>query len=297
MLVVAVPPDRRRPDWPVTPNRRMVASMPTDPSSARDRRGARCTARHLAAAAGLAAIAVAATVHAAAPDERAEERHALVEGIRRQWSTLAENEPALGAPNERILAAIEQVPRHELVPEPVRPGAYEDRPLSIGEGQTISQPFIVALMTALADPDADDVVLEVGTGSGYQAAVLARLVERVYTIEIVEPLARRAAADLARLGVDNVQARTGDGYAGWPEHAPFDAIVVTAAAPEIPQPLVEQLKSVTGRLVIPVDAAYGQDLLVVSKNADGTLQKRMVLPVRFVPLTGQAREPATAPAE
>ncbi len=283
-------------------DRRMVAVMSCNrtPPLPERLRARRSVLHGLAAAAALAAIAGASAAAAAAPNERADERHALVETIREQWSKLAANQPALGAPDERVLQAIEAVPRHDLLPQSVRPQAYQDRPLPIGEGQTISQPFIVALMTALAAPDPGDVVLEVGTGSGYQAAVLARLVSKVYSIEIVERLARRAAADLARLKIDNVVTRVGDGYAGWPEHAPFDAIVVTAAAPEIPQPLVEQLRSGEGRLVIPVDAAYGQDLLVVSKNADGTLQKRMVLPVRFVPLTGKAREagPATdAPAK
>jgi len=227
---------------------------------------------------------------ASGTDDYNARRSALVESIRREWAELSRQVPTVGAPHEGALAAIAKVPRHELVPESRRGEAYEDRPLPIGEGQTISQPFIVALMTALAAPDRDDVVLEVGTGSGYQAAVLAELVAKVYTIEIVEPLARKAAADLARLHYDNVVTRIGDGYAGWPEHGPFDAIVVTAAAPEVPQPLIDQLKPVEGRLVIPVDSGGYQDLLVLSKSADGKVERRMVIPVRFVPLTGKARD-------
>lgn len=226
----------------------------------------------------------------ACADDFATRRSALVESIRREWATLAGQLPAVGAPHEGALGAIAKVPRHELVPGSRRDEAYDDRPLPIGHGQTISQPFIVALMTALASPDRDDVVLEVGTGSGYQAAVLAELVAKVYTIEIVEPLGREAAASLERLGYKNVVSRIGDGYAGWPEHGPFDAIVVTAAAPQIPQPLLDQLKPVTGRLVIPVEAGGHEDLLVVSKGADGKVERRTVIPVRFVPLTGKVRD-------
>ena len=186
----------------------------------------------------------------------------------------------------RVLDAMRQVPRHELVPEEARAGAYENRPLPIGHGQTISQPFIVALMTDLLRPQRDDVVLEVGTGSGYQAAVLAHLVDRVYTIEIVEPLARRAAADLQALGYANVTVRAGDGYAGWPEAAPFDGILVTAGAPRIPPALVDQLKP-GGRMVIPVGAdPRNAELTLVQKDRDGKVSVRSVLPVSFVPLTG-----------
>jgi len=243
----------------------------------------------------LLALALAAPAAADTHDVAAR-RAALVETLRREWADLAATVPELGKPHEGALTAIGNVPRHELVPEAQRDAAYDDRPLPIGEGQTISQPFIVALMTALAAPDRDDVVLEVGTGSGYQAAVLAGLVAKVYTIEIVEPLGRRAAADLARLKYDNVFTRTGDGYAGWPEHGPFDAIVVTAAAPQIPQPLLDQLKPVEGRLVIPVDAGDHQELMVISKDADGKVERRTIIPVRFVPLTGKAREPGAQAA-
>jgi protein-L-isoaspartate(D-aspartate) O-methyltransferase len=188
---------------------------------------------------------------------------------------------------DAVMAAMARVPRHRFVPDAEVEAAYRNHPLPIGSGQTISQPFIVALSTDLVDPRPDHVVLEIGTGSGYQAAVLAELVARVYTIEIVEPLGREAAHRLAALGYRNVQARIGDGYRGWPEHAPFDAIVVTAAAPFVPEPLLAQLRP-GGRMVIPVGApGRGQDLLLITKGADGTVARRPVLAVRFVPLTGE----------
>jgi len=186
---------------------------------------------------------------------------------------------------ERVMGAMAKVPRHRLVPADQVPYAYENRPLPIGHGQTISQPYIVALMTDLLEPKPADVVLEIGTGSGYQAAVLAELVARVYTIEIVEPVGRRAAAQLAELGYRNVTTRIGDGYNGWPEAAPFDGIVVTAAAPALPQPLVDQLKP-GGRIVIPVGAQWQvQELLLIEKRPDGTTATKRTIPVRFVPLT------------
>jgi protein-L-isoaspartate(D-aspartate) O-methyltransferase len=185
----------------------------------------------------------------------------------------------------RVQAALAKVPRHEFVPPAQRRNAYENRPLPIGHRQTISQPFIVALMTELMDVQPGDRVLEIGTGSGYQAAVLGELAAQVYTIEIVEPLAREAAVTLAALGYHNVMTRIGDGYAGWPEQAPFDSIMVTAAPREVPQPLLEQLKP-GGRLVVPVGpVADGQRLLVIDKNPDGSVTRREVLAVRFVPLT------------
>lgn len=185
-----------------------------------------------------------------------------------------------------ILAAMRQVPRHELVPEHVRGESYEDRPLPIGHGQTISQPYIVALMTQLARPAKHHVVLEVGTGSGYQAAVLSPLVAKVFSIEIVEPLARQAADRLRALGFDNVSVRHGDGYKGWPEHGPFDSILVTAGASHVPAPLVDQLKA-GGRMVIPVGgAAAVQSLMLIEKDERGGVHTRSLLPVRFVPLTG-----------
>jgi protein-L-isoaspartate(D-aspartate) O-methyltransferase len=190
--------------------------------------------------------------------------------------------------SERVMQAMAKVPRHEFVPASERRNAYANRPLPIGMGQTISQPFIVALMTDLMEVLPGDRVLEVGTGSGYQAALLAELAGTVYTIEIVEPLAREAAERLKRLGYGNVATRTGDGYRGWPEHAPFDAIMVTAAPREVPQPLIDQLKP-GGRLVVPVGGqAAGQSLLLIEKQPDGRITRRNILAVRFVPLTDKS---------
>lgn len=189
--------------------------------------------------------------------------------------------------DDRVMAAMEAVPRHQFVPVGARAQAYYNGPLSIGHGQTISQPYIVALMTDLLETAADDVVLEVGTGSGYQAAVLSRLVRQVYSLEIVEALSERAADVLARLGYSNVECRAGDGYHGWPEHAPFDGILVTAATPVIPPPLVAQLKP-GGRLVAPVGQPYSsQELTVLEKLAGGKTTVRDILAVVFVPLTGE----------
>jgi protein-L-isoaspartate(D-aspartate) O-methyltransferase len=191
-----------------------------------------------------------------------------------------------GITNARVLTVMGEVPRHEFVPPAWRAEAYEDRPLPIGHGQTISQPFVVAFMTERLEPQPTDKVLEIGTGSGYQAAVLAKLVREVYTIEILEPLARRAEADLKRLGFTNVFVRTGDGYLGWPEAAPFDAVIVTCAPEHIPQPLVDQLKE-GGRMIIPVGPAGEQELILLRKQA-GKIERRAVLPVRFVPMTGKS---------
>ncbi len=187
----------------------------------------------------------------------------------------------------RVMEAMASVPRHEFVPVDLQPVGYENRPLPIGYGQTISQPYIVALMTDMMGIDTDDVVLEVGTGSGYQAAVLSGLVKHVYTIEIIKPLQQQAKIRLARLGYDNVTTRLGDGYYGWVEHAPFDAIIVTAAAGHVPPPLIEQLKP-GGRIVIPVGGRFlTQQLLLVEKTQARDVKTRQVLPVRFVPLTGE----------
>jgi protein-L-isoaspartate(D-aspartate) O-methyltransferase len=188
--------------------------------------------------------------------------------------------------SDQVMGAMATVPREEFVLPAYRHLAYRNTPLPIAAGQTISQPLIVALMTELLEPQATDVILEVGTGSGYQAAVLAELVKHVYTIEIIEELAASAEKTLRRLNYDNVTVRAGDGYAGWPEHAPFDGIIVTAAAEHLPPPLLKQLKP-GGKLVIPVGEHHGyQELLVVEVDAEGEARHTSVLPVRFVPLTG-----------
>jgi protein-L-isoaspartate(D-aspartate) O-methyltransferase len=189
-----------------------------------------------------------------------------------------------GISNESVLAAMRKVPRHEFVPASERARAYRDSPLPIGEGQTISQPYIVALMTELVQPDASDRVLEIGTGSGYQAAVLAELVDHVYTIEIEPSLAQNAAATLERLGYSNVTVKAGDGYLGWEEHAPFDIIIVTAAPDHVPEPLIDQLKP-GGIMVAPIGPVFAtQELRVIEKDANGKISSREVTPVRFVPL-------------
>ena len=189
-----------------------------------------------------------------------------------------------GIKNRSVLDAMAAVPRHEFVPEDQRKLAYEDEPLPIGYGQTISQPYIVAFMIEKLDPKPTDRILEIGTGSGYQAAVLSRLVAEVYTIEILEPLAKQATANLKRLGYLNVKVLTGDGYKGWPEHAPFDGIIVTCAPDHIPRPLVDQLKD-GGEMIIPVGSPGMQELFLLRKR--GTkVEQTAVLPVRFVPMTG-----------
>jgi protein-L-isoaspartate(D-aspartate) O-methyltransferase len=202
-----------------------------------------------------------------------------------QRKTMVEEQlaaPGRDIRNGRVLDAMAAVPRHEFVPKALWKFAYSDDPLPIGYGQTISQPFIVAFMTEQLDPKPTDRVLEIGTGSGYQAAVLSRLVAEVYTIEIIEPLAKRAEADLKRLGYNNVKVLAGDGYQGWPEHAPFDAIIVTCAPDHIPQPLVGQLRD-GGRMIIPVGPSDNQQLYLLQKL--GTkVEQQAILPVRFVPM-------------
>ena len=213
---------------------------------------------------------------AANGDETAESRRMVDEQVE-----------ARGVRDPRVLDALRQTPRDQFVPEAMRPHAFEDRPLPIGYRQTISQPYIVAVMTEALALEAADRVLEIGTGSGYQAAILSRLVDRVYSIEIVPELAERARTDLARLGYTNVEVRTGDGYQGWPEHAPFDAVIVTAAPDHIPQPLVDQL-AVGGRMVLPV-GKYGQRLVMLRRTEKG-IEREALLDVRFVPMTGEAQK-------
>jgi protein-L-isoaspartate(D-aspartate) O-methyltransferase len=189
--------------------------------------------------------------------------------------------------NPGVLRTMNQVPRHLFVPEALHEQAYENRPLPIGYGQTISQPYIVAIMTDLIDPQAQDRALEIGTGSGYQAAVLSPLVSKVYTMEIIEPLGKQATARLQRLGYDNIEVRIADGYFGWETEAPFDLVIVTAAASHIPPPLVKQLKP-GGRMIIPVGSRFmTQQLLLVRKDEEEQLSVQQILPVRFVPLTGE----------
>lgn len=236
--------------------------------------------------AGVYALSCAAqTVGAADTDRYAAARTALVAEIEAGVRATADH---LGRERlaEPVLEALRRVPRHAFVAPYLRPLAYHNRPLPIGHGQTISQPYIVAIMTDLLEPRPGDRVLELGTGSGYQAAVLAEIVEHVYTIEIVEPLAGSARERLTELGYANVSVRHGDGYFGWPEHAPFDAIVVTAAASHVPPPLVAQLKP-GGRMIIPVGSYFlTQQLVLVTKQEDGSVVTRQLLPVAFVPLTG-----------
>ena len=229
----------------------------------------------------MLALVLAAPAFADDPDYAAL-RADLVDEVR-VYAGYAGDDPF----SDDVLASLGRVERLRFVPPGQVRYAYENRPLPIGHGQTISQPYIVALMTDLLQPDTDDVILEIGTGSGYQAAVLAELVGHVYTIEIIEPLATSAGERLQRLGYDNVTTRLGDGYYGWEQHAPFDSIIVTAAASHVPPPLIEQLKP-GGRMVIPVGARFmTQLLLLLEKGDDGEVVTRQIGAVRFVPLTGE----------
>ena len=250
--------------------------------------------RFLFSVSGLAGFALCAvllvglllaTSSTAADDPFAEERAAMVRAVAETTEETAEwiGKAAL---SPRVMDAMGRVPRHLFVPPDLQDMGYLNRPLPIGYGQTISQPYIVALMTDLLAPEPDDVAFELGTGSSYQAAVLAELVAEVYTVEIVPPLAASATERLETLGYDNVTVRAGDGYHGWPEHAPFDIVVVTAAASHVPPPLIAQLKP-GGRMVIPVGSPFlTQHLLLIEKGEDGTVTSRQILPVIFVPLTG-----------
>ncbi len=257
-----------------TPRRRRTARLRETPG--RGPAPPRSAAPVLALAAAVALAAPAGAQQGEAP--RSDERERMVrEGV--------ESPPAGLTPVEdrRVLEAMRAVPRHEFVPEPFRGRAYENRPLPIGHDQTISQPYIVARMTELLELEPGEKVLEIGTGSGYQAAVLAEITDSVFSIEIVGELARTARERLRRLGYDAVRVRHGDGWAGWPEHAPFDAVVVTAAPEDVPPPLVEQLAP-GGRMVIPVGSQlYGQTLTLVRKDEDGTVTREEISGVRFVP--------------
>ncbi|MDP1665237.1 MAG: protein-L-isoaspartate(D-aspartate) O-methyltransferase [Methylobacter sp.] len=226
------------------------------------------------------------STHVIAENDFSRQRYALVNVIKAEIMTARGflNQESL---DERVLDTLLKVPRHEFVRDTERPHAYTNSPLPIGYGQTISQPFIVAIMTDLLQLKKTDRVLEVGTGSGYQAAILAELADSVYTIEIIEPLAKQAAENLKRTGYDAVHTRSGDGYYGWEEAAPFDGIVVTAVASHIPPPLIKQLKP-GGRMIIPVGAQFmTQYLVLVTKDANEKVTTRQILPVSFVPLTGK----------
>jgi protein-L-isoaspartate(D-aspartate) O-methyltransferase len=238
----------------------------------------------------LAAAALVAAPAAAQPDETAAARRGMVANVQ-QLVAAGAGGGALRRLDPLVVRVMREVPRHLFVPESQRDRAYGDAALAIGHDATISQPVVVAMMTDLLDVDAGDVVLEVGTGSGYQAAVLSRLAGRVYSIEIVEPLARSAAERLARLGyAANVEVRAGDGYAGWPEHAPFDSIIVTAGASHVPAALVRQLKP-GGRLLIPVGRTEAsQQLVLVTKDARGRVSRRTLMPVSFIPLEEPGRD-------
>jgi protein-L-isoaspartate(D-aspartate) O-methyltransferase len=245
----------------------------------------RCRRLLLLPALILAAVQFLPLTPATGADPYAQARQKMLVDIRANAAGLGKG-LAEGPIPESVLQVMAAVPRHLFVPETLRGAAYDDRPLPIGHGQTISQPFIVAYMTALTAAKPGDTVLEVGTGSGYQAAVLAKLGTRVFTIEIIPELASAATARLPDSGFPDVQVRSGDGYYGWPEAAPFDAIVVTAAASHIPPPLLQQLRP-GGRMVIPVGGPFAvQQLVLVEKSDDGSLRSRHLLPVRFVPLTG-----------
>lgn len=238
----------------------------------------------MAALIGALAMAMEGDLQAQMRDGFESQRKRMVEEIAAmaRVARMDTGRPALAA---TVMAAMAKVPRHEFVPAAIRRNAYANRPLPIGAGQTISQPFIVALMSDLMQIKPGDKVLEVGTGSGYQAAVLAEMGAAVYTIEIIESLAQEAQARLIRLGYGKVYTRVGDGYQGWPEQAPFDAIMLTAAPRDVPQPLIDQLKP-GGLLVVPVGERDGaQSLLLIEKRADGSIARRNVLAVRFVPLT------------
>ena len=251
--------------------------------AAADRRHERKVGRKLLLA---VAVALSASCGPPPPDQvsASTPSRQQIDFQRERRKMVEEQIEARGVTDPRVLEAMRRVPRHEYVPAEYRAGAYSDRPLPIGLDQTISQPYIVALMTELVQPEPGDRLLEIGTGSGYQAAVAAELVSEVYSIEIIPELARSAAERLERLGVSNVLVRAGDGYLGWPEQSPFDGILVTAGAEHIPEPLVEQLKP-GARMIIPVGDSFSVQILkVVEKLPGGEVEIRDIIPVRFVPL-------------
>jgi protein-L-isoaspartate(D-aspartate) O-methyltransferase len=230
-------------------------------------------------------LAAAPAAVSCADEGHSRDRAAMVRTIESEVGATADR-LGIEALSRPVVEAMSRVPRHEFVRASDRDRAYANRPLPIGHGQTISQPYIVAIMTELVHPTPQSRVLEVGTGSGYQAAVLAEIVGKVYTMEIIEPLGVQARKRLQRLGYDNVEVKVGDGYYGWPEHGPYDAIVVTAAASHVPPPLVRQLKP-GGRMIIPVGSSFMvQQLVMVEKDEAGEIVTRQLLPVAFVPLTG-----------
>jgi protein-L-isoaspartate(D-aspartate) O-methyltransferase len=235
----------------------------------------RRTLRASAVAAGLV-LAVAGGSSLAAGDDFMPQRKAMIERLRQHGITKPE-----------VLAAMQYVPRHLFVPDAVKADAYSDRPLEVGQGRTIYHPYVVALMTSLLELERGDKVLEVGTGSGYHAAVLSRIAGHVYSMEIVDPVARQAAKKLDIMGYKNITIRVGDGYQGWPDQGPFDAILLSAAPPTIPKPLLKQLK-VGGKMVAPVGGFF-QDLQVITKTADG-IETRAIIPVRLAPMTGKVRD-------
>lgn len=235
----------------------------------------------------MACAGPGAAMNAVAADSVDARRARMVEAVTQMARDTA-RETGRDVFDARVMAALGKVERHRFMPPSQSAHAYENRPLPIGHQQTISQPFMVALMTDLLDLKPDDRVLEIGTGLGYQAAVLAEMAHTVYTIEVVEPLGRAAAGALAAAGYWNVQPRIGDGYQGWPEQAPFDAIIVTAAAARVPQPLLDQLKA-GGRLVIPLGERGAQSLYVIARDARGVSQRK-VIDVRFVPFTGEGMD-------
>jgi protein-L-isoaspartate(D-aspartate) O-methyltransferase len=244
----------------------------------------RTTCRTARALGALLALAAAPSAAQQEDPAYSKARAAMVEEVRAYARSAQDSEAGF---DQDVMRALSEVPRHEFVPDAQERSAYQNRPLSIGHGQTISQPYIVALMTDLSDPEPGDTVLEVGTGSGYQAAIFSGLVGSVYSIEIIEPLADRAKETLERLGYDNVTTKLGDGYYGWEEHAPFDAIVVTAAASHVPPPLIRQLKP-GGRMIIPVGGRFlTQQLLLIEKKENDEVITKQIAAVRFVPLTGE----------